>query len=80
MIYFIREYAKKLFHIRKKHPGNIPTNPESFAQKAFEEANTLVARATSKNQSMFQETERRIAICNSSGWLSEPFGARHSEL
>ena len=55
MIYIIREYAKKLFHIRKKHPGNIPTNPESFAQKAFEEANTLVAKGHLKESITFFE-------------------------
>jgi len=55
MRYIIREYAKKLFHIRKKHPGNIPTNPKSFAQKAFEEANTLVAKGHLKESITFFE-------------------------
>ena len=31
-------------------------------------------------QAMFQETERQIGICNSSGRLCETFGAKHPEL
>ena len=63
MIYNLFKYTKKILHIKTKDVENIPTNSKAFAQKAFEEANNLVAKSCLKES--IACFERALALIDS---------------